>query len=59
LHAVGDRLQCAVGIAFVSGCERAIGYAAYEHGFEFTAVLPLELDGIVFVDRTEASHLLP
>jgi erythromycin esterase len=38
---------------------RHIGYAAYDYGFEFTAVLPLEFDGIVFIDRTTASRLLP
>jgi erythromycin esterase-like protein len=38
---------------------RHIGYAAYDYGFEFTAVLPLEFDGIVFIDRTAASRLLP
>ncbi len=38
---------------------RHIGYAAYDYGFEFSAVLPLEFDGIVFVDRTTASRLLP
>jgi erythromycin esterase-like protein len=38
---------------------RHIGYAAYDYGFEFTAVLPLEFDGIVFVDHTTASRLLP
>ena len=38
---------------------RHIGYAAYDYGFEFTAVLPLEFDGIVFIDRTTPSRLLP
>ncbi len=28
------------------------------NGFEFTAVLPIEFDGIVFIDRTTASRLL-
>jgi erythromycin esterase len=37
---------------------RHIGYAAYDYGFEFSAVLPLEFDGIVFIDRTTASRLL-
>lgn len=37
---------------------RHIGYAAYDYGFEFTAVLPLEFDGVVFIDRTTASRLL-
>ena len=38
---------------------RHIGYAAYDYGFEFSVVLPLEFDGIVFIDRTTASRLLP
>ena len=37
---------------------RHIGYAAYDYGFEFTVELPLEFDGLVFVDRTSASRLL-
>jgi erythromycin esterase len=37
---------------------RHIGYAAYDYGFEFTAVLPLEFDGVVFIDRSSASRLL-
>jgi erythromycin esterase-like protein len=37
---------------------RHIGFAAYDYGFEFRAVLPLEFDGIVFIDRTTASRLL-
>ena len=36
---------------------RHIGYAAYDYGFELQAVLPLEFDGIVFVDRTGPSRL--
>lgn len=37
---------------------RHIGYAAYDYGFEFKAVLPLEFDGAVFIDRTTASRVL-
>lgn len=37
---------------------RHIGYAAYDYGFELTAVLPLEFDGVVFVEHTTASRLL-
>jgi erythromycin esterase len=37
---------------------RHIGYAAYDYGFEFTAVVPLEFDGVVFIDRSSASRLL-
>lgn len=37
---------------------RHIGYAAYDYGFEFRAVLPLEFDGIVFIDRTTSARLL-
>ena len=37
---------------------RHIGYAAYDYGFELTAVLPLEFDGVVFVDRTSGSRML-
>jgi erythromycin esterase len=37
---------------------RHIGYAAYDYGFEFDAVLPLEFDGVIFIDRTTASRLL-
>jgi hypothetical protein len=36
---------------------RHIGYAAYDYGFELSAILPLEFDGVVFVDRTAASRL--
>jgi len=35
---------------------RSIGYAAYDYGFDLTAVMPLEFDGAVFVDQTTASH---
>lgn len=37
---------------------RHVGFAAYDYGFELNAVLPLEFDGIVFIDRTSASRLL-
>jgi erythromycin esterase len=37
---------------------RHIGYAAYDYGFEMTAVMPLEFDGVVFIDHTSASRLL-
>lgn len=37
---------------------RHIGYAAYDYGFELSAVLPLEFDGAVFIDQTTASRLL-
>lgn len=35
---------------------RSIGYAAYDYGFDLTAVLPLEFDGVLFVDRTGPSQ---
>jgi erythromycin esterase len=37
---------------------RHIGYAAYDYGFEMTVVMPLEFDGLVFIDHTSASRLL-
>lgn len=37
---------------------RHIGYAAYDYGFEMNVILPLEFDGVMFVDRTTASRLL-
>jgi erythromycin esterase-like protein len=37
---------------------RHVGYAAYDYGFELNAVLPIEFDGVIFVDRTTASRLL-
>ncbi len=37
---------------------RHIGYAAYDYGFEFEAVLSLEFDGLVFIDHTTPSRLL-
>jgi erythromycin esterase-like protein len=38
---------------------RHVGYAAYDFAFDLEAVFPLEFDGVVFVDRTTASKLLP
>lgn len=38
---------------------RHVGYAAYDYGFELSAVMPLEFDGIVFIDRSDASRMLP
>jgi len=49
LSAAGDWLQLPRPI-------RHVGYAAYDYGFELTAVLPLEFDGVVFIDRSEASR---
>ncbi len=37
---------------------RHIGYAAYDYGFEIRAVMPLEFDGVVFVERTSAARPL-
>lgn len=37
---------------------RHVGYAAYDYGFELSAVLPLEFDGVVFIDHTTPSRLL-
>lgn len=37
---------------------RHIGFAAYDYGFEFNAVLPLEFDGVIFIDHTTPSRLL-
>ncbi len=37
---------------------RHIGYAAYDYGFEMRAVMPLEFDGVVFIDVTSASRPL-
>jgi erythromycin esterase len=37
---------------------RHVGYAAYDYGFEINAVLPLEFDGVVFIDHTTPSRLL-
>lgn len=38
---------------------RHIGYAAYDYGFEISAVLALEFDAVIFVTSTTASRLLP
>jgi erythromycin esterase len=38
---------------------RHVGYAAYDFAFDLEAVFPLEFDGVVFIDRTSASRLLP
>ena len=38
---------------------RHIGYAAYDYPFELLAVLPLEFDGVVFIDHSSASRRLP
>lgn len=38
---------------------RHIGYAAYDYGFEMSVVVPLEFDGVFFVDHTTPSRLLP
>ena len=38
---------------------RHVGYAAYDYGFDLTAVFPLEFDGILFIDHSTASRLLP
>ncbi|MCC6771317.1 MAG: erythromycin esterase family protein [Gemmatimonadaceae bacterium] len=37
---------------------RHIGYAAYDYGFDLRAVMPLEFDAVVFIDRTEPSRML-
>ncbi len=37
---------------------RHIGYAAYDYGFELRAVLPIEFDGVVFIDSTTPTRLL-
>lgn len=38
---------------------RHIGYAAYDYGFDLRAVMPLEFDAVVFIDRTNPSRMLP
>ncbi len=38
---------------------RHVGYAAYDFAFDLEAVFPLEFDGVMFVDRTTASRLVP
>jgi erythromycin esterase-like protein len=37
---------------------RHVGYAAYDYGFELKAVIPLEFDGVVFIDHTTPSRML-
>lgn len=37
---------------------RHIGYAAYDYGFDLFAVMPLEFDAVIYIDRTTASRLL-
>jgi erythromycin esterase-like protein len=37
---------------------RHIGYASYDYPFELLAVLPLEFDGVVFIDHSSASRRL-
>lgn len=37
---------------------RHIGYAVYDYGFEMLAVMPLEFDGIIFIEQSEASRML-
>ncbi len=38
---------------------RSIGYAAYDYGFDLTAVLPLEFEGVPFIAHTTPSRLVP
>ncbi len=38
---------------------RSIGYAAYDYGFDLTAAMPLEFDGVIFVEQTTGSRMLP
>lgn len=37
---------------------RSIGYVVYDYGFEMSAVMPLEFDGVVMIEATGASSLL-
>ena len=37
---------------------RHVGYATYDYGFELKAVIPLEFDGVVFIDHSTPSRLL-
>ena len=37
---------------------RLVGYAAYDYGFEQRVVLPLEFDGVVFIDHSSPSRML-
>jgi erythromycin esterase len=38
---------------------RSIGYTVYDYGFEMAAIMPLEFDGVILIDETRASRLLP
>ncbi|TFG48527.1 MAG: hypothetical protein E4H38_06335, partial [Gemmatimonadales bacterium] len=38
---------------------RHVGYAAYDYGFDLQGIMPLEFDGLIFIDRTTASRMLP
>ena len=38
---------------------RHIGYASYDYGFDLEADMPLEFDGVVFIESTTASRMLP
>jgi erythromycin esterase-like protein len=38
---------------------RHVGYAAYDYGFDLQGVMPLEFDGLIFIERTTASRMLP
>lgn len=38
---------------------RHIGYAAYDYGFDLQGIMPLEFDGLLFIDHTTASQMLP
>lgn len=38
---------------------RSIGYAAFDYSFDLRAVMPLEFDGVFFIDTSSASRLLP
>lgn len=37
---------------------RSIGFAAFDYGFEITAVMPLEFDGVFLIPATRPSRLL-
>jgi len=36
---------------------RHVGYAAYDYAFEMRAVMPLEFDGVIFIDQTTPSRM--
>ncbi len=38
---------------------RHVGFAAYDYAFELRAVMPLEFDGVILIERTTPSRLLP